>query len=460
MDYCRGYFRQKTCTWNGSLFVGALFFLVALPGNCFAQVDIRRHYPSAAFEASLAEVQTFDPSCLKDGAVTLVEGRVSQAPIMRYMEGFAKLAGVTGGLTKQNMIVSSILDTDPRQDQRPINGTLRWAVEAAREAGGGWISFDSNLGAQPQIDLKAPLRLPSNITIDGGCAGITLTAEPDDAIVLALAKTQNIVLTRLRFQKRGTTTPKSGGDCVTVGQGSDRLWVAFNSLRNCGDGTIDITQSRASDTPTRVTVAFNHFTDHDKTMIVGTLDCQQPGETGPAWCDHPWEKEWSWTTGVQVTLQGNVFAATGQRHPRLSGRAFVHMIDTVIASRPRPRSTGGEGASYGSYVESGGRLIVDSTLYAPLSRQKCFDAVRSPSHSCFISHERRALGAVSLTNVVVLGNGRAAAENEEKALRPPYALEPMLDFARNPEHTAKCAAQMVGPGGAFRTVEAPCQPRQ
>jgi pectate lyase len=420
-----------------------------------AEVTLSTAISPAALAAALV-LDRGAAGCAAVNAVQVRDGRVTAAPLLDRIAGFAKVAGVTGGLDKAVFTVTTLTDTDARLKLSPPAGSLRAAVEAARKAGGGWITFGADLGPAPRIDLAAPLRLPSNITIDGGCSGIQITAFPDDTIFVVLAKAQNVVLTRMSLTKRGTTTPKSAGDCISVGQESDGVWIAYNALRTCGDGMIDITQSGPSERPTRVTVAFNHLADHDKSMIAGTLDCAYR-DRAPDWCGAPLEaRAWSWSSGVQVTLQGNVFVGTGQRHPRVGGRAYVHVIDNVIAIRPYQRSTGGEGASYGTYVGGGGRVFIEHSLYVSLGPTvAAFDAVR-PARAAAFAKTNEGPGAARLSQVVVQANGRAADENPAAVMDPPYVLKAARSFASNPVDAARCAALGVGPGAATRVPSQAC----
>jgi pectate lyase len=75
------------------------------------------------------------------------------------------------------------------------------------------------------------------------------------------------------------------------------------------DGALDIT--RGSDL---VTVSWNRFTDHDKTMLIGSTD--NPGTPGSPTSDRG---------KLRVTVHHNLFANVGQRAPRVRfGQVHVY----------------------------------------------------------------------------------------------------------------------------------------
>jgi len=280
------------------------------------------------------------PQCASDG-VTLSGKRVTAATLYDNMIGFAQAAGTDGGLHRQLFTVSRAHDL-PGQSQP---GTLRWAVAQARSAGGGWIAFAPALHGTT-IRLRSPLRLASNITIDGGCAMPRLVGVGRGSI-LYLRGSHNVVITRLRFEHAGGG---EDGDCITVSHGADRIWLAYLRLRQCRDGLIDVTRDGVQG-PMRVTISNNRFSDHDKAMLVVGAPLAPPCRA----LHRP----------IQLTVARNIFYHTGQRHPRASGDAFVHLHDNVIAFRPQRRANGAQGGAYGTLAAQGAHILVERTLYMP-----------------------------------------------------------------------------------------------
>lgn len=308
--------------------------------------------PQAAGQPSALIGQLFaspPAACAADG-VAVSAGRVTGARLYGRMTGFAQSAGTSGGLGKPLFRVSR--SDDPPGP--PPAGSLRWAVAQAAPAG-GWIAFAPALRGST-IALRSPLRVGSDITIDGGCAMPRLVGMGRGSIVY-LRGSRNVVVTRLRLEHAGGG---QDGDCITVSHGADRVWLAFLRLRQCRDGLIDVTRNGVPG-PMRVTVSNNRFSNHDKAMLVAGAPLAPP-------CG-------SLRSPVRVTLANNVFYRTGQRHPRASGDALVQLRDNVIAFAPRQRGKGRSGGAYGSLAGEGAHLVIDRTLYVPLAGGKTYRLV-------------------------------------------------------------------------------------
>lgn len=321
-----------------SLGMTLLFGVAAIFGAAGAPVVLQGDArDSAAIGTLLAQGSS---PCRNDG-LSMVSGRVTGAAHYGQMAGFARAAGTDGGLGQRIFKVRRADDVEGKGQ----TGSLRWAVAQAKAAGGGWIAFSPALrGAK--IALKAPLRLGSNITIDGGCAMPHLVGEGRGS-VLYVRGSRNVVISRLHLEQVGGG---GDGDCITVSHGADRVWLAYLRLRRCRDGLIDISRDGVAG-PMRATVAHNRFSDHDKAMLVAGARLADAcgGLKQP----------------VQLTVAGNVFYRTGQRHPRASGDAFVHLQNNVIAFGPQKRAGGGRGGAYGTLAAEGAQVLVENTLYVP-----------------------------------------------------------------------------------------------
>ncbi len=374
--------------------------------------------------------------------------RADRLALLAPMAGFAEASGTTGGLEHGLFAFETLDDSAPARSPAP--GTLRAAVEAARAAGGGWITPTPQVPAEAEIRLAAPLRLPANTTIDGGCQGVRLVAPPRGAALLVIGS-RNVVVTRWQMRApRENLVSDRPGDCLGIGGGADRVWVAFNRFGRCGDGQVDITQSTTLATPTRVTVAHNHFTNHDKVMLVATLDCGQRLPPVTAVCPAPLRPDWSWDNGVQVTLQANLFEGTGQRHPRVSGRAFVHALDNLVAYRRYRREDGSLGPGYGVLVGGGGRVLLDHGLFQPADGRSGW-AARTQQPGRGSSSEKE--GALSIQGA----RAPVAAEFQGFATdmvpEPPYALRggwaPDPAAAGLVEAMRRCTGPQALPSGAM-----------
>lgn len=391
-------------------------------------------WPSATV-ASLAALAAQPAACTTGDGVVVVAGRVNSARLFALMQGFANAAATSGGLGRRFLMVT-------RTDDSGATGSLRWAVEQARRDGGGWIGFAPQVPRGSEIALRAPLRIAANVTIDGGCVAPRITAPPR-ASILYVQRTANVVLTRLRLAHQGPAIDgKAGGDCITVSHGTDRVWIAYNDIGHCTDGQVDITQSGVASVM-RVTVAHNHFHDHDKAMLVSGDDCRDTRTACAA------VALTSPGAGVEVTIHDNVFLGTGQRHPRVSGRAFADVAGTVVAYHPQRRPGGTDGASYGGHASNGGRLLIRDSLYVALGPARAGRAV--------LPGDAARPGAVRTAGLVVLPATSAAPQSAPALVAPPrYRLAPRPDFAANPLRAAACVAAAAGPGGWDRAARSGC----
>ncbi len=282
--------------------------------------------------------------------LTVRDGRVVAADYLTRRDGFADAADTTGGLGQRLLRVTSIAD-DARS---PREGTLRRAVETARAQGGGYILFELPAGAQP-IVLQAPLRPGSNVTVDGGCSAPRIL-DRSAGSAFYLDGVENVVLVGFSLSQSGFDAQEEGGDCITVRDGTDRLWVAYLALSACRDGMIDVT-ARRGDRHGRVTIADSLFTDHDKVMLVSAAE-----PAGQACFANRADK-----AQLQVSLLRNRFTRVAQRIPRVSGDSYVHAYGNDIAFAPRRRYSGEMSGSYGALARDGGRILSQRNRYRSLA---------------------------------------------------------------------------------------------
>lgn len=331
------------------------------------------------------------------------------------MAGFAATSGTTGGLFGELILFSSLDDSAPAR--APAPGTLRAAVAQAARQGGGWIAPSGEVPPEGEIRLSAPLRLPDNTTLDGGCRGTRLLAPPTGS-ALTVIGARNVVVTRLEVRAPlENIVSDRPGDCISIGRGADRIWIAFNRFERCGDGQVDVTQSVTLPTPTRVTVAYNQFAGHDKAVLVATLDCGRAPPPEGVTCPAPLLPDWDWAKGVQVTLQANLFERTGQRHPRVSGRVYVHALDNLVAYRSFLREDGTNGPAYGVLVGGGGRVLVDHGVFRPAEPAKGWAArvqIAPPGSA------REGPGALRLLGAHAPEEAGLAEHRPELVPDPPY----------------------------------------
>lgn len=297
------------------------------------------------------------------------------AALLGEIEGFAKEAKITGGSgANDSFVVTSEKDYSPRDQETPVEGSLRKAVTDAMHLGApARIVFAREMSGKI-IELKEPIRVGSNITLNGVCSGVTLTA-PAEIPLIIIRNNRNIIisgLTMLKHPYSGENKFREDGrdfrDCLTMAGDVDRIAIIHNNFGACGDGQIDITSGLHQPMPTaggRITIAYNHFAKHDKAMLIGTDGCEDNSwildESGNPdlhaslrhGCANIADPSFSGTLlkpSYNVTLLGNFFEWTGQRNPRAFGRVYVHLIDNIFAFEPYDRGNGTVGANVGTYV--------------------------------------------------------------------------------------------------------------
>lgn len=280
-------------------------------------------------------------------------GRVIAADILNEIGGYAREAGVTGGLGGELRVVTSDQDYDSRLGEKPIAGSLRAALNAG-PAGPRWIVFALKPGAA--IALKDTLRLPDNVTLDGSCSDVMLEGPSKLGLVYIFGK-RNVVIARLGFRQSDYAQGKrnvSGQTCVRLNGLVDAVAILHNDLSRCGDGLIDITTSPSKPVPdrSRITVGYNRFSEHDKVMLFGTYTCGPTGSDDEPCDARELEHNRHSSPGLYLTLNNNLFVGTSQRHPRIFGRVMAHVVGNVIAF-----------TSYGTFVSNGARALVEGNVY-------------------------------------------------------------------------------------------------
>jgi pectate lyase len=192
-------------------------------------------------------------------------------------------SGVTGGAAGPSVVVTNLDDTGP--------GSLRGALLA----GGGQVSFSPGLTGT--IHLASTLPVPSNTTIDGGGAAVTIAHFP-----MLVEDVQNVIVRRLRFTAQVELVDS---DALMI-SGSSDVWVDHNTFSNAADGLIDVVRGA-----TRVTISWNRFEAHRKAMLLGA---NAPGGTPEL---------------VDISVHHNLLLGIGERNPMLRHGRF-HVFNNVV----------------------------------------------------------------------------------------------------------------------------------
>lgn len=372
------------------------------------------------------------------------QGVVTGSPLLAQIEGAA--AGTTGGLGKRLLTVTRLDDVKSSHTHPSPEGTLRWAVDTARGAGGAWITFAS--GLEGTIHLAAGLKLPSNVTLDGGCGGITLTGSPR-ITQLGVTDAENIVISGLAFTKDAYDDKlDKTGDAIGLTDQFDRVAILHNAFDRCGDGCVDIVRKERFATTSRATVAFNHFAHHNKVMLIGTLTCYK--DKGAEGCADPIGT----ITGVLeprvfVSIVANVFAGTSQRHPKVVSNAAVQFANNLVTLAPTPYSNGVDSAVYGAATGTGGVLVAQGNVLVNPDRTArvgvgTISVVRASNGG-----GDEADGVVAAERNVTVGNVRVVEHQPEIARAVRMSAAPVVSVTPDTaEALAACLLRVSGPRGA------------
>ncbi|MEW2377954.1 hypothetical protein AB0883_17870 [Micromonospora sp. NPDC047812] len=145
---------------------------------------------------------------------------------------------------------------------------------------------------------KTIVGLGDDATLSGGGLNIGLPVD-DDVTSPPANAVHNIIIRNLHLT--GATD-----DLINVQMFSHHIWIDHNEFSNGDDGAVDI--KRGSDF---VTVSWNHFHDHDKTLLLGHDEDAGPQDIGR----------------LRVTYHHNFFDRSDQRNPRVRFSALAHVYN-------------------------------------------------------------------------------------------------------------------------------------
>jgi pectate lyase len=149
----------------------------------------------------------------------------------------------------------------------------------------GTISFDDMITV---VANKSIIGVGSTAHITGGGLQLGSTTRPGN----------NVIIRNIRFTD-------ASDDSVSVTNSAHHVWIDHCDFSTGFDGLLDV--KRQSDF---VTVSWNHFHDHSKTLLLGHSD------TFTADIGH-----------LRVTYHHNFFDGTEQRHPRARFGEPVHVFN-------------------------------------------------------------------------------------------------------------------------------------
>nr|WP_323183574.1 pectinesterase family protein [Streptomyces virginiae] len=222
---------------------------------------------------------------------------------------------------------------------------------------------DARKAAQARQAARMVFTVPARTTVIGvpgtgaGITGGSLVVKNADNVII-----RNLSLTDVRdcFPQWDPTDGSTGNwnsayDAVSL-RGATHVWVDHNSFSDAPhpdaanpvrfgreyqvhDGALDITN--ASDL---VTVGYNMFSNHDKTMLIGSSDKD---------------------TGLRVTLHHNVFRGIVQRAP-LARVGRIHLYDNYYDTTPSE----GYAHSYSVNSRAGAQVVAQNNYWKLSSDRK------------------------------------------------------------------------------------------
>jgi pectate lyase len=165
---------------------------------------------------------------------------------------------------------------------------------------GGTITLPTGTsdGMHQVASDKTVIGLGSDARLTGG--GLNIGAAVDDKVTSPPPNAvHNVIVRNLAID--GATD-----DLINVQMFSHHIWIDHNDLSNGDDGAVDI--KRGSDF---ITVSWNRFHDHDKTLLLGHDDDNAAQDRGR----------------LRVTYHHNDFDGSDQRNPRVRFAEPVHVYN-------------------------------------------------------------------------------------------------------------------------------------
>ncbi|MGJ6964638.1 pectate lyase family protein [Streptosporangium sp. G11] len=195
--------------------------------------------------------------------------------------------GGTGGPTVTAATTAQFLDYVSRPGPYVIQVTGRITLPTGSSDGMHNVTSD-----------KTIIGVGANAALVGG--GLNIGLPVSDAVTSPPANAvHNVIVRNIAFS--GATD-----DMINVQMFSHHIWIDHNDFSNGDDGAVDI--KRGSDF---VTVSWNRFHDHDKTLLLSHDEDAGPQDIGR----------------LRVTYHHNFFDASDQRHPRVRFANLVHVYN-------------------------------------------------------------------------------------------------------------------------------------
>ncbi|MEV8094772.1 pectinesterase family protein [Kitasatospora sp. NPDC085879] len=277
---------------------------------------------------------------------------------------------------------------------------------------------DARRAAQAKQAARVVLTVPSHTTIVGvpgtgaGITGGNLTVRNAEDVIV-----RNLALTDVRdcFPQWDPTDGPTGNwnsayDAVSL-RGATHVWIDHNTFSDAPhldsanptrfgreyqvhDGALDITN--ASDL---VTASYNRFTDHDKTMLIGSSDKD---------------------TKLRVTLHHNVFQGVVQRAP-LARVGQIHLYDNYYDTAKLDGYTHG----YSVNSRAGAQIVAQNNHWRLSSDRKASQLLSGDGTGAFA-------GSGNLVNGGVVDLVAAYNAANSRKIRATVSWQPALAAGLEP----------------------------
>ncbi|GLJ53717.1 hypothetical protein SUGI_1146190 [Cryptomeria japonica] len=295
--------------------------------------------------------------------------------------GFGKKA--IGGKFGRFYVVTDAHNDDP---VNPRPGTLRHAVIQSEPL---WIFFTGDM----VIQLKQELIMNSYKTIDGRGANVHIAYGP----CITVQYVSNIIIHGIHIhhcRPAGNAMVRSSpthygwrticdGDGISI-FGAKHVWIDHCSISRCADGLIDAIMAS-----TAITISNNHFTHHDKVMLLGHSDSHSADKI------------------MQVTIAFNHFGeGLVQRMPRCR-HGYFHVVNNDYTHWEMYAIGGSAGPTINS---QGNRYLAPQNRFAKEVTKRVETA-----HGRWKHWNWRSQGDLMLNGAFFTSSGTGAASSYAKA---------------------------------------------
>ena len=224
-------------------------------------------------------------------------------PTTAAVEGFAAVAGVTGGAGGQDLRVTNLNNSGP--------GSLRQAVQYS--VGPRTVSFAPGLTGTITLQGGYLHVEDGDLTIDGIGVDITISGEP-----LFIFKSNNDPVSNIIIKNLSFKNTRAEVSAISIWRGSKNIWIDHNTFSNNSTGNIgepiDIWhRDELGDAFSGITISWNHFlAPNKKAVLVGSNSNYTKKST-------------------RVSMHHNWFDGVTARNPRIHSGALVHVWNNYIS---------------------------------------------------------------------------------------------------------------------------------